>query len=63
MYCPYCSNEFTQVVETYKNKSERQITRRRYCRRCNSRFSTREKVKNETTNTELRRESGESESS
>lgn len=60
MYCPFCKSEFSKVIETYKNKTDRQITRRRNCAKCNLRFSTKEIVKDEAKNKESRRESGKS---
>ncbi len=42
MYCPYCSNHETKVLES--RRSEQVLRRRRECLSCSSRFTTHEKV-------------------
>ncbi len=42
MYCPYCSNEDTKVLES--RISEDSLRRRRECLKCENRFTTYEKA-------------------
>lgn len=40
MYCPFCSNEETKVIDSRLAGDGRQIRRRRQCLDCNERFTT-----------------------
>jgi transcriptional repressor NrdR len=40
MYCPFCSNEETKVIDSRLAGEGRQIRRRRQCLDCNERFTT-----------------------
>ena len=63
MYCPFCQNKKTRVVDTTRN-SHGGIRRRRECLKCHQRFSTYERailatpliVKQEGTREEFNRE-------
>lgn len=44
MYCPYCSNKETGVLESRILPDSSGMRRRRECKKCNKRFSTYEKV-------------------
>lgn len=44
MRCPFCANEDTQVKDSRPTEESTAIRRRRYCPKCNSRFTTFERV-------------------
>lgn len=44
MYCPYCSNKETSVLESRILPDSSGMRRRRECKKCSKRFSTYEKV-------------------
>lgn len=63
MYCPYCQNDETRVIDTTRD-SHGSIRRRRECLQCHQRFSTLERaimatpliIKNDGTREEFDRE-------
>ena len=46
MKCPFCASEETQVLESRAVEDGNAIRRRRECTKCNKRFTTYEKTKN-----------------
>ena len=46
MKCPFCASEETQVLESRVVEDGNAIRRRRECTKCNKRFTTYEKTKN-----------------
>ena len=46
MYCPYCENKDTGVLESRVLPEGEGVRRRRECRKCGKRFTTYEKVAN-----------------
>ena len=44
MRCPFCSGDYTQVVDTRSNEGTNVIRRRRKCPKCDKRFTTYERV-------------------
>ena len=44
MRCPFCSNEDTQVKDSRPTEDGSSIRRRRFCPKCDSRFTTFERV-------------------
>lgn len=44
MICPFCSNEFTRVVDKREGESGKATRRRRECQKCNRRFTTFERA-------------------
>ncbi len=46
MKCPFCASEETQVLESRAVEDKNAIRRRRECTKCNKRFTTYEKTKN-----------------
>lgn len=46
MKCPFCASEETQVLESRAVENGNAIRRRRECTKCNKRFTTYEKTKN-----------------
>jgi transcriptional repressor NrdR len=46
MKCPFCASEETQVLESRAVEDRNAIRRRRECVKCNKRFTTYEKTKN-----------------
>ncbi len=46
MKCPFCTSEETQVLESRAVEDGNAIRRRRECTKCNKRFTTYEKTKN-----------------
>lgn len=44
MYCPYCKNEDTNVLESRLTEDGEAIRRRRECGKCQKRFTTYERV-------------------
>lgn len=46
MKCPFCASEETQVLESRAVEGGNAIRRRRECTKCNKRFTTYEKTKN-----------------
>ncbi len=44
MHCPFCGNEDTQVKDSRPSEDGQSIRRRRYCPKCDSRFTTFERV-------------------
>lgn len=48
MICPKCHNEETRVLDSRETEGHKAVRRRRECEKCNTRFTTFERV--ETTN-------------
>ncbi len=46
MFCPYCRNEDTRVVDKRDNSDTGVTRRRRECSNCNKRFTTYERIEN-----------------
>jgi len=46
MYCPYCGNKQSEVVETRESSDLDSIRRRRSCIACSKRFTTYERIEN-----------------
>lgn len=46
MKCPFCGNEDTRVIDSRPSEDGSSIRRRRLCEKCESRFTTYEKVEN-----------------
>ncbi len=44
MRCPFCGNHDTQVKDSRPSEDAQSIRRRRYCTKCDSRFTTFERV-------------------
>lgn len=44
MHCPFCNNEDTQVKDSRPSEEGAAIRRRRFCTKCDSRFTTFERV-------------------
>ncbi len=44
MYCPYCHNQETSVLDSRDREDEAVIRRRRECSRCDKRFTTYERI-------------------
>lgn len=44
MYCPYCSNVDTQVLDSRVSEDGKVVRRRRRCEKCDKRFTTYERV-------------------
>lgn len=44
MFCPFCKNNDTNVIETRLSDDGRAVRRRRQCPKCQKRFTTYEKV-------------------
>lgn len=44
MYCPFCSNEDTQVLDSRVSEDGRVVRRRRRCEKCDKRFTTYERA-------------------
>lgn len=44
MICPFCSNEFTRVVDKREGESGKVTRRRRECQKCTRRFTTFERA-------------------
>ena len=44
MHCPFCANEDTQVKDSRPTEDGSAIRRRRFCPKCDSRFTTFERV-------------------
>ena len=44
MHCPFCSKEYTKVIDSRVGSDALSIRRRRECESCSSRFSTYEEV-------------------
>lgn len=44
MKCPFCNNPDTGVIESRSMENESVIRRRRFCKRCNKRFTTHERI-------------------
>lgn len=40
MYCPFCQNNDTKVIDSRLNDGGLQVKRRRHCQACESRFTT-----------------------
>jgi transcriptional repressor NrdR len=43
MYCPFCPNEDTQVLDSRVSEDGRAVRRRRRCEKCDKRFTTYER--------------------
>ncbi len=44
MKCPFCNNQETGVIESRSMENGLVIRRRRYCKKCNKRFTTHERI-------------------
>ncbi len=44
MYCPFCSNEDTQVLDSRVSEDGKVVRRRRRCEKCDKRFTTYERA-------------------
>lgn len=44
MKCPFCNNDDTKVIDTRAMEDNLAIRRRRYCEKCNERFTTYERI-------------------
>lgn len=44
MKCPFCNNEDTKVIDTRAMEDNLAIRRRRFCEKCNERFTTYERI-------------------
>ncbi len=44
MKCPFCSHPDTGVIESRTMENKQVIRRRRYCKKCNKRFTTHERI-------------------
>ncbi|MCT4613054.1 MAG: transcriptional regulator NrdR [Clostridia bacterium] len=44
MRCPFCSNEYTKVIDSRPSDDNSSIRRRRECESCKERFTTYEKI-------------------
>lgn len=55
MKCPYCGTDDTKVIDSRPAEENNAIRRRRQCEKCNKRFTTYEKVENNTFNSNQKR--------
>ncbi len=44
MNCPFCNHHDTGVIESRTMENRQVIRRRRYCKKCNKRFTTHERI-------------------
>ncbi|MDD3032056.1 MAG: ATP cone domain-containing protein, partial [Atribacterota bacterium] len=44
MKCPFCNNMDTGVIESRSMENDLVIRRRRFCKKCNKRFTTHERI-------------------
>lgn len=44
MYCPKCQNTYTRTIDNRKNSNGSVVRRRRFCEKCNYRFTTFERT-------------------
>ena len=44
MFCPFCPNEDTQVLDSRVSEDGRAVRRRRRCEKCDKRFTTYERI-------------------
>lgn len=44
MHCPFCGDSDTQVKDSRLNTDNNTVKRRRFCSKCNSRFTTYERI-------------------